>query len=299
MSRVFWLGVFIVATLLIFAAAVFLIGGKEFLFSRTFPVSADFQNVAGLTEGAEVRVGGIREGTVKRIDLPSGPDQKVSVLMVMHELARNLIRKDSVAAIKTEGLLGDQYIEISFGSMAGPKLEGGETIRSENPVDVTELTVAVAGQTKATLGAVQDDMEALKKNFLLRGYFDKRGYNDSDELTKHAIARVPSAAPDKEFDYSDTELFDSADGAKLKSERLLKEAGTYLEQQKFKLVVIAASEVLGDSQLDRVQTEAKAVVVRDYLVQNFRVDDTRIRTIGLGKSNAPGASSKIQILVYP
>jgi hypothetical protein len=299
MSRVFWLGVFIVGTLLILAAGVFLIGGKEFLFSRTFSVTAAFQNVAGLTEGAEVRVGGIREGTVKRIDLPSGPEQKVKVLMQMHELARNLIRKDSVAAIKTEGLLGDQYIEISFGSVAAPQLQGSDSIRSENPIDVTDLTTEVAAQTRAALGAVQDDMEALKKNFLLRGFFNKRGYDDSDQLTKHAIARVPSAAPDKEFDYSDAELFEGADGAKLKSGRLLKEAGTFLEQQKFKLVVIAASEVLGDSQLDRVQTEAKAVVVRDYLVQNFRVDDTRIRTIGLGKSSASGASSRIQILVYP
>jgi outer membrane protein OmpA-like peptidoglycan-associated protein len=41
------------------------------------------------------------------------------------------------------------------------------------------------------------------------------------------------------------------------------------------------------------------MVVRDYLVQNFRIDDTRIKTIGLGKSNAAGAASKVQILVYP
>ena len=58
MSRTFRLGVFIVGTLLILAAGVFLIGDKEFLFSSTFPLKADFQNVAGLNVGADVRVGG-------------------------------------------------------------------------------------------------------------------------------------------------------------------------------------------------------------------------------------------------
>src|SRR5437762_6048480 len=77
MSRAFRLGVFIVATLLIFAAGIFWIGGKQFLFSSTYRLNADFQSVAGLSDGAEVRVGGIHQGTVKRIDLPSRPDQKV------------------------------------------------------------------------------------------------------------------------------------------------------------------------------------------------------------------------------
>src|ERR1700674_1168796 len=107
MSRTFRLGAFIVGTLLIFAAGIFLIGDKEFLFSSTFPLKADFQNVAGLNNGADVRVGGIREGTVQHIDLPSRPDGKVTVTMKMHSSTRNIIRNDSVASIKTEGLLGD------------------------------------------------------------------------------------------------------------------------------------------------------------------------------------------------
>ena len=298
MSRNFWLGVFIVTTLLVLTGGVFLIGDKEFLFSPTFPLKAAFDNVGGLSVGTDVRVAGIRQGTVQRLELPAQPDGKVVVVMKMHKSAHNLVRRDSVAAIKTAGLLGDEYIEISFGTPQAPLLEVGDTIRSTKPVDMTELTSSVATQTKATLGAIQDDMEALKQNFLLRGYFDKRGYKDAGELTRHAVARVPARSPIKEFSYDSRDLFDNPENAKLGSERLLKEAGTFLEKNKFALAVVVVSEVLGDSAKQRVLTQAKAVVVRDYLVENFRLDDTRLKTKGLGKTTAFGDSGKVRILVY-
>jgi MlaD protein len=299
MSRTFRLGIFIVGTLLILAAGVFLIGDKEFLFSSTFPLKADFQNVAGLNVGADVRVGGLREGTIQRIELPSRPDEKIAVVMKMHDSTRNIIRKDSVASIKTEGLLGDKYVEVSFGSKEAPQVQDGDAIRSVSPVDLAEVASSVAAQSKAVLTAVQEDVEALKKNFLLRGFFNKRGYEDSADLNKHAISRLPAKPHIKEFGYSASELFEQPDSAKLKNEKVLKEAGTFLEQNKFGLVVVAASEVLGDSDNDRVLTQAKAMVVRDYLAQNFRLDDTRIKTIGLGKTKAMGDTSKVRILIYP
>jgi hypothetical protein len=299
MPRTFWLGVFIAATLLILAAGIFLIGDKEFLFSSTFPLKAGFQNVAGLNVGADVRVGGLREGTVQNIELPRSPDGDVTVTMTLRSSNRNIIRKDSVASIKTEGLLGDKYVEISFGSKEGAQVKNGDPIRGESPVDMSVVASSVAAQTKAVLTTVHEDLEALKQNFFLRGFFNKRGYEDSGDLTKHAISRLPAKPHIKEFTYNAPELFEQPDSAKLKNEKALMEAGTFLEQNKFSLAVVAASEVLGDSDKDRVLTQAKASVIRDYFARNFRLDDTRIKTIGLGKTQAMGDRSKITILVYP
>jgi len=67
--------------LLIFAAGVFWIGEKQFLFRSKYRLKAEFKNVAGLNGGAEVRVGGIHEGTVRQIQLPTQPNEKVRVLM--------------------------------------------------------------------------------------------------------------------------------------------------------------------------------------------------------------------------
>ena len=80
----------------------------------------------------------------------------------------------------------------------------------------------------------------------------------------------------------------------------MKEVGQYLQGRKFGQVVItAATGMKGDSDKDRVTTQAQAMVVRNYLVQNFRLDDTRIKTMGLGKTDDAGANGKIEILVYP
>lgn len=298
MTKSFWLGLFIVGALLILSAGVFLIGDRQFLFNTTFPLKAGFQNVGGLNPGADVRVGGIRAGTVQAIELPDHPEGQVGVVMKLEKSTRNLIRKDSVASIKTQGLLGDKYVEITFGSKSAQDVRNGDSIRSEAPVDVAESANALATQTKSVLGAVQEDVEALRSNFLLRGFFNKRGYEDSAELTRHAISKLPPRKPIREFDYKASDLFGSADNAKLKGERSLKEAGTFLEQNKFGLVVVAASETLGDTDKLRELTRARAVVIRDYLAMQFRVDDTRIKTLGLGKVNGADSQGKVQVLVY-
>jgi len=350
MSRSFRLGVFVVTTLLILAAGILLIGNKQFLFTRTFGLRADFQNVGGLSGGAEVRVGGIHEGTVRTIKLPSRPDEKVSVVMDLAASTRDIIKKDSVAWIKTEGFLGDKYVEVSFGSKEAEKVKDGDTLEGQPPVDMSDMikktdqildttkeamqnvdqmagnlksvttkisegkgTVgalindkkiykeadAAAAQAQAGATAFQENMEALKHNLLLRGFYKKRGYEDSSELTKHEIAQLPAEPSMKEFDYDAKQIFAKPDTAKLKNQKALNEAGKFLEENKFGWAVAAAyAGMKGDTDKERALTQARAMVVRDYLVENFRLDDTRLKTIGAGKSEQV-TDAKLRILVYP
>jgi phospholipid/cholesterol/gamma-HCH transport system substrate-binding protein len=134
MPKALRLGIFVVTTLLLFGAGIFWIGSRDFLFTPTYRLSADFQNVAGLSEGATVRVGGIHQGTVRHIILPHRPDQKVRVEMDLRGATRNVIKKDSLGAIRTEGLVGDQYVEISFGSLGAPSVNNNDTIGTEAPL---------------------------------------------------------------------------------------------------------------------------------------------------------------------
>jgi phospholipid/cholesterol/gamma-HCH transport system substrate-binding protein len=344
MSRAFRLGVFIFAALLFFAGAVFLIGNKQFLFSSTYRLNSEFQNVAGLADGAEVRVGGLHEGTVKHIVLPDRSGGKVKVVMDLENATGRVIKKDSVASIAAEGLVGDKYVEISFGSDAAERVKDGDTISSEPPVDVSAVvkkadamldTARGAVQTldatannlksisskidqgKGTVGALindkglyqrvnagttafQEDMEALKHNFLLRGFFRNRGYEDSTELTKYEIPSLPAGPPSQRFAYDAQKLFDKPDSARLKNQKLLGDAGKYLQENSFGLAVVAAyTGMKGDSDKERTLTEARAMVVREHLVENFKLDDTRIKTLGLGKTNTPEEAGKLQIIVYP
>jgi phospholipid/cholesterol/gamma-HCH transport system substrate-binding protein len=333
-----------VVTLAILFAGVFLIGNTETLFKPTYRVKAEFQNVAGLSDGAEVRVGGIHEGTVRKIDLPKRPDGKVTVIMDLQRETRDIVKKDSLAAIKSEGLLGDKYLEVSFGSKDAERLKDGETIRSEPPLDISDLlsktnqildttqTAMLGAQEtvsnlqsitskinggKGSIGALVNDKtvynqaaqaatnlsestEALKHNFLVRGFFKNRGYEDTADLTKYQIPKLPVGPTIQTFSYEGKQIFDKPDTAKLQNEKVLNEAGKYLEQTRFGLVVVAATaDMKGDSEKDRVLTEARAMVVRDYLVKNFKVDDARVKTIGLGKAETATGEHKVEILVYP
>jgi outer membrane protein OmpA-like peptidoglycan-associated protein len=141
-------------------------------------------------------------------------------------------------------------------------------------------------------------MEALQHNFFLRGFFERRGYSDTAELNQHAIPRIPARKPSKEFHFDAKEVFDKPDNAKLKDKKTLDAAGKFLEENSFGLAVIASSEAKGDSEKLRLLTAARAKVVRDYLTENFKVDDKRIKTIGLGKDKT-NETSKLTILVYP
>jgi phospholipid/cholesterol/gamma-HCH transport system substrate-binding protein len=344
MSRAFRLGLFILATLLVFAGGIFWIGSKRFLFNSTYRLNAEFENVAGLNDGAEVRVGGIAEGTVKRIDLPARVNEKVRVVMDMKSATREVVKKDSMAAIKSEGLVGDKYVEVSFGTAEAAKVNSGDTIQSEPPLQISDLikktdsilnsaegamqrvddtasnlknisskinqgsgTVgalindrSVYDHASAAANALQEDMEALKHNFLLRGFFKTRGYEDSTDLTKHEIPALPAKAPVKKFDYDANKVFDKPDTAKLKREKLLNDAGKFLEENRFGLAVVADYvDGKGDTDKDQLLSEARAMVIRDYLVKNFKIDDTRVRTIGLGKAKGPTENGTVQVLVYP
>ncbi len=165
-------------------------------------------------------------------------------------------------------------------------------------MDFSDAALAVMNQSKTAVTAFAEDADALKQNFLLRGFFKKRGYEDPAELRKNRISRLPSQRSSKEFGYDAKEIFDKSTDAKLKNEKALDEAGKFLEQNKFRLAVVAASMEVGDTDKDRVLTEARAKVVRDYLIRHFKFDDTRVKIIGLGKSTKGAETGKVEILVY-
>jgi hypothetical protein len=86
-------------------------------------------------------------------------------------------------------------------------------------------------------------------------------------------------------------------------QRTLKAAGDFLAQTQFGVAVIVVSTGMdGDTQKDLVLTEARAMVIREYLVENFGFDDGQLKTLGMGKQTgaSPDADwGSIQILIYP
>ena len=149
----------------------------------------------------------------------------------------------------------------------------------------------------------QENMEAMKHNFFLRGYFKSRGYEDSAELAKNKIERLPQGTPTKQFTYSAKQLFEKQDSAKLKNQKSLNAGGEFLANNQFGFAVVVVSAGMeGDTQKDLVLTEARAMVVREYLVENFGFDDSQLKTLGMGKqadTNSDAGWGAVQIFIYP
>ncbi len=148
--------------------------------------------------------------------------------------------------------------------------------------------------------AFQENMEALKHNFFLRGFFKERGYESAADLKKNEISQLPDKPVAKQFTYDAKKVFDKPDAAKLKDAKALNDAGNYLQSNPFGLAVVAAyTDMKGDTEKDRLLTEARSMVARDYLVKNFKLQDTKIKTIGLGKSDKAPDGGSVEILIYP
>src|SRR5579862_4238346 len=166
MSRSFRIGLFMLATMAIFAVGVFLIGREESRFKSNYLVRSDFGNVSGLSVGSDVRVGGIREGTVRSIQLPKTPDGRVVVSMDLDKETRAIVKQDSVASIQSEGLLGDKYVDVSFGSVDAKRLESGETIESAATADISDLFLK-ANQLLDTGQGALENIQAATDNINL------------------------------------------------------------------------------------------------------------------------------------
>ncbi|MEM4658454.1 MAG: MlaD family protein [Candidatus Methanosuratincola sp.] len=118
----FKVGLFITAALVLFAVFVFGLSAERAIFKKTYIVKTSFPNTAGLLEGAAVKLSGVRIGTVYSIEFPKDPSLRyVTVVMKVRGEGMRRITSDSKAAIKTEGLLGDKYIEIIPGEERLPE----------------------------------------------------------------------------------------------------------------------------------------------------------------------------------
>src|ERR1700676_500609 len=146
---------FMIAALAILFSGIFIIGGKQYLFTSTYRLNAQFGSVVGLDSGAEVRVGGVHSGSVRSVELPSKPTDKITVSMDLDRSTHNIIKQDSIATIETEGLLGNEYVAISFGSATGANVVDGGTIGSEPPLQVSALI-------KKADGILDSSQEALE-----------------------------------------------------------------------------------------------------------------------------------------
>ncbi len=149
-------GVILFAAFVLLAGALLFIGGTKGFFVRRTSYFARFPNTSGIVGGNQVRLAGVIVGAVRSIEVPRVPGQDLTIHFDIERKYQHLVKTDSRAEIKTIGLLGDKYLEVTPGSTDKPDLEPDHEIIAFRGAELEKI---LAGS-----GDLVDNVVAISKS---------------------------------------------------------------------------------------------------------------------------------------
>ena len=147
------LGIFVIIGTALLLLAAYLIGNRQNMFGKTFDISATFKNANGLQHGNNVRFSGINVGTVNGIQMLN--DTTIRVNMIIKDEMRNHIKKDAIATIGSDGLVGSMLINIVPGAGNTKLIQPGDVLQSYSKVATQDMmnTLNTTNENAALLTA--------------------------------------------------------------------------------------------------------------------------------------------------
>ena len=152
------LGFFVLVGMILFIAGIFLVGSKNEMFAKTFPITARFTNATGLKAGSNVRYNGVKVGIVKSVNLIN--DTLVQVDMQIEENKRSYILTNATATIASDGLMGDKIVNISAGKGNGAELHNGDVVQANNPLN-TDKVLQTLSQSNENIRVITENLKTL------------------------------------------------------------------------------------------------------------------------------------------
>lgn len=145
------LGLFF-ALALIAGVVILELAGTRDLFNKGYPIRARFDNIQELKEGDPVKMAGVEVGHIEKIQFA---DNKVEVVLSVKRDAE--VKTDSKASIKFVGLMGQNYVSLTFGSAGAPNASANTLLETEEQADLNSLMVKLQN--------VAEGVEGLTRNF--------------------------------------------------------------------------------------------------------------------------------------
>ncbi|MCI0337820.1 MAG: MlaD family protein [Acidobacteria bacterium] len=198
-------GILVLSSLAILIFVIFAVSGDIRVpgFTKTTIIKTDMASVDGLRKGAEVRLSGKQVGSVKEIvftkDIPSDPSSQNNLEIVMEingkldgRPAVERIRTDSMAVLKSAGVLGENVIDITPGTLSrGRPINNGDRIKSLEQKSVGDI-INAAQTAVGNLNVISDDIKAMTGNLRKGGgsmgkfLNDESFYVDLDKTVRQA-----------------------------------------------------------------------------------------------------------------
>ena len=151
------LGFFVIAAGSILILALFLIGKNQHLLGSHFMLRAHFKNVAGLRTGNNVRFSGIEIGTVK--DMRILNDSTLEVTMLVKEDMKQVIRRNALASLGADGLMGNKVVNILPQSGDAVYVQDGDLLNTRAAVEIDDVLRTLAS-TGDNIHAITESLKA-------------------------------------------------------------------------------------------------------------------------------------------
>ncbi|HSC55957.1 MAG TPA: outer membrane lipid asymmetry maintenance protein MlaD [Nitrospira sp.] len=130
----FIVGVFVLVGILCLGYLSIKLGKLELIGGNVYEVVAQFNTASGLKAGSSVEIAGVEVGRVRAITLN---DDRAAVILAVDDKVK--LYTDTIASIKTRGIIGEKFLALSPGG-GGDPLKPGDTIRdTESGLDLEEL----------------------------------------------------------------------------------------------------------------------------------------------------------------
>lgn len=163
-SQTIKLGIFVVTGTLLLVVGLYFIGQKKFIFSKNIELFAVFENANGLKVGNNVRYSGVNIGTVDKIEMIQ--IGKINVQMSLEKKTAAFIKKDAIASIGSDGLVGSMVLNILPGEKLNEKaVVNGDTILSQKKVGTDEM-LATLNKTNENAALLSADLLKITKEIL-------------------------------------------------------------------------------------------------------------------------------------
>ncbi len=157
------LGIFVIIGTLVLIAALYFIGNRQHLFTRNISVFAQFENVNGLQIGNNVRYSGINVGTVSKIEMLE--ESRILVQMVVEESTGKFIKKDAIATIGSDGLVGSMVVNILPGNKNLASIVPGDTIETYSRIGADDM-LSTLNQTNENAALLTSDLLKITNKIL-------------------------------------------------------------------------------------------------------------------------------------
>jgi phospholipid/cholesterol/gamma-HCH transport system substrate-binding protein len=196
------LGFFVLVGLLFLILLLYMIGRNRSLFGSNYLLKTRFENVNGLIPGNNVRYAGIQAGTVKKLEILN--DTTVEVTMIIDTEMEQIIRKDAITAIGTDGLVGNKVVNIVPGNLNASLAKNGDLLKSKKPIDTEKILNTLSttnNDVSIIVSGLKTTVERINNSSVIWDLLsDDQLPNDIKKSTRNIqLATLKAAAISNEF----------------------------------------------------------------------------------------------------